>query len=122
MAILTRESLLAQAGKPLPVYPVEVAELGGTVYVRTLSAKEADDFEAAGVVRGKDGKTKPNLVNFRGRLAALVLANEQGGRLCTDDDAGMLGDLPKPVLDKIVRKANEVNGLDSEAVEAEKGN
>jgi hypothetical protein len=114
--ILGKDAILSRAGTALPTHPVDVPEWGGTVYVRELTARERDDFESGCVVIKGDKQT-PNLRNYRGRLAALVIGNDKGGRLFEDDDADQLGELPAAALDKILDVARKVNGMTREATE-----
>lgn len=116
MDILKADRIRQMAGRPLPAHPVDVPEWGGRVYVRELTARERDDFEA-GCVTLKGDKQTPNLRNYRGRLAALVLGDEGGNRLFADDDAGQLGDLPAAALDRVLDVARKVNGMTKEAQE-----
>lgn len=125
MAALTKVALTKADlfnNRPMPVKLVDVPDLGGHVYVRTLTAAEKDAYEASQVKVGKDGDLEPQLANASGNLAALVICDEQGRRLFEDDDAGELGRLPAPVLAPIVAEARKINGMNRKAVEDAKGN
>lgn len=121
--VLTRELIFARASDPLPVEQVVVPEWGGAVYVRSLTAKERDEFEASCTkFDGKDGKPRPQLANYRGRLAARVLCDSKGSRLFSDDDAAQLGDMAASALDRVVDAARKLNGMAAESIEEAKGN
>lgn len=119
---LTKELIFARAADPLPVAKVDVPEWGGTAYVRSMTARERDDFETSNMKLGKDGKPVPQLANYRGRLAARVLCDEKGHRLFTDDDASQLGDMAASALDRVIDAAKKLNGMDAMAVEDARGN
>lgn len=121
--MLDRNAILKLADEPLPVERVAVPEWGGDVFVRTLTCKERDDFEARCAPRIVDGKERPgDLKNLRGRQAALVLCDEKGKRLFTDDDAGQLGDMSVKAVERVLEAARRLNGLTDESVEEAKGN
>lgn len=118
---LTREAILAHVERRREVQKVTSPDLGD-VLVRKLTCKEIDAFEAGLERVGKDGTRTPNTRNFRGRLAALVLSDERGERLFTDDDAEALGDLPATALAPVILAAKRLSGLSEGAVEDAKGN
>lgn len=120
--MLTREAILRQAEERLPVESVAVPEWGGDVTVRTITAKERDLFEAGCRRVSKDGTAVPKLDNLRGRLAALVISDEKGNRLFTDDDASMLGDLSVKSLERVLDAARRLNGMGEDSVEDAGGN
>lgn len=118
--ILDRAAILSVTA--LPVEPVEVPEWGGTVHVRTLTGIERDAFEASTVRVRKDGKTEPNMTNLRGRLVALVLCDASGKRLFSDDDAPELGRRSAAALERILKVARRLNGMDETSLEDARGN
>lgn len=120
--MLSREEILRCADRPPVVESVPVPQWGGDVFVRTLTAKELDAFEASNVKTNRKGEQVRGTANLRGRLLALVLSDERGNRLCRDDDAGMLGDMPLPAVEAVLRVANRLNGLTEELLEEAKGN
>lgn len=117
---LSREQIFGI--KDAKVERVEVPEWGDCVHVRTLSARERDSFEASTIKVKKDGSTTRDLANLRGRLAALVICDERGVPLFSEDDAGQLGDRSVCAIERILKVARKLNGLDEEAVEEAKGN
>lgn len=105
---LTREQLLERDGQA-SVQPLELPEKNGTVYLRPLSAAEADEY-ARMVDRG---------TGVRAALAVRVLCNTKGERLFKNGEAQALGQsLPSKSMERIVRRAVAMNGLDDKAAEA----
>lgn len=120
MSVLDKAVFLAAAAKPLPVTPVDVPELGGTVYVKEMSGIERDAWERAQVsVRGKGRNITfdPNLDNIRARLLVRCLCNEQGERLFTDADAGEVGKLPASIVVALYDAAQVICGLSQKDLE-----
>ena len=109
--MLTRDAILA--ADDLPRELVNVPEWGGSVYVRTLTGGERDQFEAALLGSGRGRKADPaeRMRNFRARLAAFVLCDEQGTALFTQADVDALGAKSAAALDRIVEVASRLNHL-----------
>lgn len=78
----------------------------GFVWVRMLSGRERDAYEESLRVDGK-----ADLVNARARFAVLVVADDEGKPLLTEDDAGWLGDKCSLYLDRIFEIGGSLNGL-----------
>ena len=113
---LTRDQIKAKRGVR-PRVAVEVPELG-TVYVSKFSAKDRDRFEQM-VTGGKVGGV--NLENVRARFVAMVCVNEDGTRMFDDADAEWIGELDTDIVQAIVDKGFEMNGIGRNAVEEEAG-
>lgn len=103
--MLTREAFFAV--KP-EVREVPIAALGGSVYVRNMSAGDRDRFEVDQLKRGGD--------DFRARLAALTACDAEGRLLFGPDDVAGLSAAPSHVLDAVVKAAIELNRMDPEDV------
>lgn len=111
---LTREQIKAKRGV-MPREPLVVPELGDEpIYVSKLSAAGRDKFEQM-VTGGRVGGV--NLDNIRARFLTLVCVDQSGVKLFEDADAEWLGDLDTDVVQKIVDKGFEINGINSNAVE-----
>ena len=82
------------------------------VCLRVMSGAERDAFESSVY----DGSRR-NLVNLRGRFAAIVLSNADGERLYSDADASELGQLPATALEVIFDEGRKLNGMSDEDVE-----
>lgn len=116
MGALTRDALLAFA-KPanLPKKKIDCPELGGDAYVwvRGMTGRERDEFERSNF-KMRRGRFEPHLDNVRARLAAKCLVDDHGARLCTDEDAALLGDLRSDTLSKIYAAAQELSNVTDE--------
>lgn len=116
MAYLTHDQVLG--ADDLVAEDVEVPEWGGTVRVRMLTGTERDAFEEA--VHG-DGK-KNNLANFRARLAALCMVDEQGNRLFGDNEVKQLGKKSSAALSRVFNVAIRLNKFSKTDVDELAGN
>lgn len=110
---LTREEIKAKRSVR-PRVPVEVPELGGTVYVAKMTARDRDDFEYM-VTGGKVGGI--NTKNIRARFLTLVCVNEDGTRMFEEADAEWLGDLDTDAVQVIVDEGFRLNGIGTNALE-----
>lgn len=95
--------------------PVPVAVPGmGTVYVRSIKARERDRFE---IVAGRErerarkdrGGERP--VKVRALLVALCACDEDGKPLFSEDDAEQLSEQPADVIDLIFDAAAKLNRM-----------
>jgi hypothetical protein len=82
---------------------VEIDGLG-TVYVREVTAAEADEY-----ARKEQAKNKDELANITW-LTIRVLCDEQGNALLTDDDAPAVKALPLRYLKDIGKVAAQISG------------
>lgn len=114
MAILSRDDILNYEDRKLE--EVQVPEWGGSVYVRTLSGKERDEYEA-GTVKIENGQQKQNLENFRARLVALCVVSDKGERLFNSKDVAALGNKSAAALQRLYNKAQELNAISDADVE-----
>lgn len=109
MPILTAEQIRSQ--KQLTRELVDVPEWGGEVFVRVMTGRERDEFEVS------CGKDEQGTDNFRARLAASCLVDEEGRRLFTLAEAEELGDLSGTALDRVFQVARKLNPLTRADVE-----
>jgi len=111
MGYLNREDILSFNDR---VYEdVDVPEWGGTVRLTGLLGFERDKFEAT--VVGKTGKSM-NFTNFRARLVALCIVDEDGERVFSDMDIGALGRKSAAALDRVFSVAQRLSGLSDDDV------
>ena len=110
--MLSKAEILAARAPQVRV--VNVAELGGEVGIKAMTAGERDAFEVA--------HTKSKDKDFRARLAAATVCDAVGQLLFGPGDIPALSALPASVLEPIVQAAVEVNQLSSQAIEDLKGN
>jgi hypothetical protein len=98
--MLTRVSFLAP--QPLERRPVVVPGLG-CCFVRAMSAGERDEFEVA--------HSKSKNRDFRARLVACTVCDEEGDLVFSAADIPALSALPASTLQPLVLAATEVNRL-----------
>ena len=103
--MLTRISFLAP--QPLEKRPVFVPGLGAC-FVRAMSAGERDEFEVA--------HTKGKNKDFRARLVAATVCDEDGQLVFEPGDIPALSALPAAALQALVVAASEVNKLTDDDV------
>lgn len=115
--IFDAESFLS-AGAANPGKPVlmEVPELGGSVYLRGLTAAERDDYESESF-RVTKGQPDVNMRNMRARLLVRSLCDEQGNRLFRNHDVEKLGKFQAKILDRLFAKAQELTGISDADIE-----
>jgi len=102
---------------------VSVPEWGiddGLVFIKTLSAKDRDNWETSMVSVDMERKKvrKVNMANMRARLVVLTLVDVDGKRIFGDDDADQLGEKSAAVIARLFDVAQRVNGLSTEEVKA----
>jgi len=105
----------------LPREEVEVEQWGGSVWVRTLTGTERDQFEAS-CIKSKGKNSGVNMENIRARLCVLTICNETGERLFDARDIDALGKKSAMCLDLIFSVAQKLNGLGVDDVESLAGN
>lgn len=96
--------------------PVECPEWGGTVYVRTITAKERDRWE----LLNENVKTSPGTANVRGSLLAMAICDEHGKSMFTMADAEALGAKSANVIDRLYEAAAKLNGIGNRDTEETK--
>lgn len=124
--LLGRDAILA-AGKKIPFEDVPVEELGGTVRIRGLTAAEHGRYTSSmmmsngGAIRlGPDGKTPmlsvAGLTDSDIRLLAMCIIDEQGARVFADEDVAALAETASVVVEKLVKIAKRLSGLEQNKV------
>lgn len=101
---------------PLPEWDIEEG-----VFVKMLTGKERDGFEASLVV-GKGKKAKTDMQNVRARLAVRCAVDENGERIFGDEDADMLGTKSAAALERLFSAARKHNKMTEEDIEELAGN
>ena len=115
MVVLDRRAILDTTD--LKREYVEVPEWGGSVIVRCLTGTERDAYESEIVGSRMGGNRDLNLTNIRAKLVARTVIDEEGNRLFTDGDIGLLGTKNASVLDRIFSVAQRLSGLSAADVE-----
>ncbi len=114
MAILKRDDILQ--ANDLEKELVSVPEWGGEMYVRTMTGEERDQMEAA-MIRRNGKKQDINLANFRARLAAATMCDENGRAIFSVEDVAALGQKSALALGRVVEVAMRLNGISQRDVE-----
>jgi len=110
MMALSKHDILAS--KDFNVELLNVPEWGGNVHVRTMTGKERNDLVDWRNKQGDDCTSE-----FQRRFCALVLCDEKGQRLFTDDEAGELGEKSAKALDRVMAAAMRLNGMSDDAMQ-----
>lgn len=114
MALLGRDEILG--ADDLRTKDIPVPEWGGEVRIKALTGEERDRFEAS-LTQTRGNKTKQNMENFRARLIALCIVNEDGERLFVTADIKALGRKSVAALQRVFNACNELNGLSEEDID-----
>ncbi len=117
MALLTKEQI--NEADDRPTLELEIQEWGGRVLLRTLSGTQRDGFES-GIMDKNGNPTK--LHNLRARFAALVLVNEDGSPMYSEQQVVQLGNKSANALTRIWDAGREFNKMDADAVESAEEN
>lgn len=110
--MLTRESILAS--EDLKREEIKVPEWGGSVYVRTMTAGERDEFEIAHSLNPEK--------DVRARLAVATVCDADGVLLFTPADIAKLTRKSAAPLDRIFARAMKLNRISAADIEELKGN
>lgn len=105
MKTLTREKILQASD--IKTEKVNVPQWEGAVNVRTMTGTERDIFEQALL----DSREKNTIANIRARLCALVVVDDEGKHLFTEEDITELGKKSSAALDIIFTVAQRMNGI-----------
>lgn len=122
MGLLTRDQILR--AQDIRRETVDVPEWGGQVLVQAMSAADRDAFETSLQKRtgeGRKAKITTDTTNFRAKLAARCIVNENGDPLFEPADIGKLGRKSAAALERVLEVARRLAGMtDEDAEELEK--
>ena len=107
MAVLDRAGFLSAAAT-LPREAVTVPELGGTVYIGTMTGAERERWESL-VINQSEG-------HIRAVLIAQTAQDESGNKLFTADDVPAIAALRCDVLVRLFAVAQRLNALRREDI------
>lgn len=115
---LSRDAILGAADSQTET--VDVPEWGGKVTVRSLTGREADDYQNS-LRKFVNGQivVQPN---SRAKLVVRALVDDTGARLFSDKDAEQLGRKSAKVLDRLWDVAARLSGLSEAEQEEIEGN
>lgn len=116
MATLDKQSILQ--ARDQVVERVEVPEWGGAVYVRSITAAERGEIEAA-AARFKEtrGRDTDFARQFTVKFAAMALCDENGKRLFENGDVSELAKKNSLVIARIAQAAQRLSGFTKEDLE-----
>lgn len=110
----------------IQIETVPVPEWGGSVRVRSLTAKERDDFEVSLIEkkgRGRNQTRETVLKNMRAKLVVRCLMHPtENARLFRDDQAEALGKKSGAAMDRLYDVASRLAGISDEDVDELVGN
>lgn len=108
MTLLSRSQILDS--QDLLTEDVDVPEWGGTVRIRALTGIERDRLEAS--MMGKDGRpSAAKLANFRARLVATCMVDEDEQPVFGTADVAALGAKSAAALERVSNAAQRLSGL-----------
>ena len=99
-------------------------ENGDYVYVRQMTGHERDMFEQSMLKKNKDGKgnvlsVETVMDDFRSKLAAITLCDEEGKSLLSANDYAVLGNsMSAKRLEKIINVSQKLNAITEEDKDA----
>ena len=114
--LLTKQAVLQ--AQDVVKEQIEVPEWGGSVLVRSITAAERGQIEAA-AARFKENKGKDDSFarNFTVKFAAMSMCDEKGERLFKDEDLAALAQKNSAVIARIAEAAQRLSGFTSADVE-----
>lgn len=111
---LNREQLLKPVS--IPREKVELPELGGSIWIRGMSAADRSKFENNfQTASGKSNKRK--MAEVRERLLVACCCTEDGSPMLTEKDIEALGKQPIHLVERMVTVAQRLCGMSNEDVE-----
>lgn len=114
MSSLSRDAFLRPAA--VEIVEVPAPEMGGSVYVRGMTARDRSRFETQfQLSSGKSSKKR--MQEIRERLVVACLCDADGELLLTEADIEAVGKQPAPVIERIVEAAQAVCGMSNRDVE-----
>jgi len=107
-AVLTREQILAAVD--MKIEEVAVPEWGGVVYVKALSGRARDQFDASRYrLKGKEVEMIHE--NTRATLVALSVCDPAGQLQFSEADVKALGEKNALALERVFEVAQRLSGL-----------
>lgn len=113
MAILTRDQIIAV--QDLETEEVAVPQWGGSVLVRSLTARERGQLLSSIVDQRANGRTV-KLAEVQVRTCAMAIVDAQGNRMFGEEDVSKLGRKSSGALQIVFEVAQRLSGLSDEQV------
>jgi hypothetical protein len=114
MAILTKDQILA--AQDLETETVEVPQWGGSVMVRSLTARERGQLISSIVDQRAGGRTL-KLTEIQVRTCAMAIVDAQGNRMFEEADIAKLSRKSASALQVVFEVAQRLSGLSDDQVE-----
>jgi hypothetical protein len=111
---LTKEQILGASD--IEIEKVDVSEWGGFVYVKGMTAKQRDDFEAS-ILRQHGKVQRVDMSDLRAKLASKSICNADGELLFSEKDIKVLSDKSAGALQRVFEVAQRLSGLSDEDAE-----
>lgn len=115
MGALNKEQILT--ANDIKTEKVAVPEWGGHIYVRVMSGKERDDYEASCLKQVSPTRFITDMSMVRAKLAARCICDENGQRLFDNKDIAALAEKSGRALDRVMEVAERINGLSKQDME-----
>ena len=106
--LLNREAIFA--APDIQTEDVLIPQWGGTVRVKNLTASERDAFEESTTTQ-RGNNLELNRKNFRAKLVALCVVDEDGKRIFDDKDIHKLGAKSAAAMDLLFAAASRLSGI-----------
>ncbi len=108
---LSREAILD--ADDIRMELVAVPEWGGSVYVKSMSGRERDAFEASVVQQGSRVQTL-DMSNIRAKITSLTICDENRRLIFSPTDIKALGAKSASALSRVFAVAQELSGITAE--------
>lgn len=112
--MLNKEQILAI--RDIKIEELFVPEWNDSIFVKTMTAEERDQFEQAVFLQG-DGKRKAQISGLRAKMCAFVICDAEGNRLFTEGEVEALSKKSAAALTRIFERAQELAATKEGAVE-----
>ena len=109
--MLSKEQILNARDRE--IVKVEVPEWGGSIYLKSLSGSDRDEFESISV----QANEKKNWKNIRAQLLVYTITDESGNKLFEKKDIEKLGAKSGKVLDRLFVESQKLSKIRNEDIE-----
>lgn len=115
---LDKAAILATAGKRnMARELVCVPQWNGSVWARAMTSRERDAFEQSNLKEDFSGELQFQHDGYRARLGASTMCDAEGNLLFTPADVAQLDELDSDAIDRVLKVAKRLNGMNKSDVE-----
>jgi hypothetical protein len=115
---LTRDEFFAASDRIIESVDVLLNGKKVTMFVRSLTGTERDEFESSNVIRDKkSGSYDVKMTNLRARLVEMAVCNEDGSRFFKQGDASQIGRKNARTIAVLYDVAARLSGITKEDLE-----